>query len=703
MVRRHNPFAIMMHLTRRRDSALFCAICIVMMTACLAQAQEPAHPKAPPERTYSNTPFVHHIVLLDADGAPIRAPKPGEDPSTVSSKPVSWAQTCGKCHSDYDQMQHGWHTNFADADAPIGRNGQPWILTDVQTRTQIPVSYRGWKGTWHPYEIGINDFNFARLFGSHHTGGGALATSKDVRFKASGPLENDCLICHTSDGRYDAAARAEQITRDENFKYAPTLAAFLGDVRGTASKLRDTFDPNGPDARRAPKVTYDPRRFDSTGEVTINLTSRIPNSRCYFCHTNIDVGQTRAASAEAQSDTALEMRFQHDGDIHLAKGMLCVDCHRNGVDHMMARGYEGEYADRVKAQGAGKADETITTLSCKGCHYGTERMEGGRLAAPRPIHWGLPTIHFDKLSCTACHSGPRPASATSLVQTSMSHELGIPRRHTDDAAAPEIQEPVFLRDPRTGKITPNRVIYPAFWGRMVDGKITPIRPEIVLAAGTSAIFGPKPPMHSILKMTALTDEQVMQVLEKLASAKPVKIKPADVIMARVQSPATAPTSAPASAPSKSKTAAESTLATTETSATGEPVYVTGGKAYKRSGDGKKLESFDDPAAAPYAWPLAHNVRSAQQALGARGCTECHSGGAPVFEGNVDSAALLSNASFSTPMFQVRGDSIGAMRAFGLTYPLRPVLIFIGYACAIILALLLLTYATWAVASLARRA
>jgi hypothetical protein len=97
------------------------------------------------------------------------------------------------------------------------------------------------------------------------------------------------------------------------------------------------------------------------------------------------------------------------------------------------------------------------------------------------------------------------------------------------------------------------------------------------------------------------------------------------------------------------------------------------------------------------------VRSAQQALGARGCTECHSGGAPVFEGNVDSAALLSNASFSTPMFQVRGDSIGAMRAFGLTYPLRPVLIFIGYACAIILALLLLTYATWAVASLARRA
>jgi len=35
----------------------------------------------------------------------------------------------------------------------------------VQTRTQLPLSYRGWKGTFHPYDVGLNDFNFARLFG----------------------------------------------------------------------------------------------------------------------------------------------------------------------------------------------------------------------------------------------------------------------------------------------------------------------------------------------------------------------------------------------------------------------------------------------------------------------------------------------------------------------------------------------------------
>src|SRR5215212_7746629 len=172
----------------------------VLLFAQDAATSEPAATKAPPERTYSNSPFVHRIVLLDEDGAVIKAPKQGEEPNT---KPVSLAKTCGKCHSDYDVMQRGWHFNFADRGVNPGRPGEPWILTDVQTRTQLPLSYRGWKGTFHPHDVGINDFNFARLFGRHLPGGGVLQTSGDLRFKMSGPLENDCLICHSSDSRYD--------------------------------------------------------------------------------------------------------------------------------------------------------------------------------------------------------------------------------------------------------------------------------------------------------------------------------------------------------------------------------------------------------------------------------------------------------------------------------------------------------------------
>ena len=240
--------------------------------------------KLPPERTYSKAPYVHNIPLLDAEGNVIRSPKP-DDPADAKVGVFSYATTCGKCHSDLPTMVQGWHFNFSDPKAPHGRPGEPWILTDLQTRTQIPLSYRQWKGTFHPYDVGLNDFNFAKLFGRHHPGGGALATSKDLRFKMSGNLQVDCLICHTSDDSYDPVIRATAISEDQNFQQAQILAAYIGNVTGQASRLKDNFDPAGRDARRAPKVTYDADRFDARDRVRFNVTNDIPNDRCYTCHT----------------------------------------------------------------------------------------------------------------------------------------------------------------------------------------------------------------------------------------------------------------------------------------------------------------------------------------------------------------------------------------------------------------------------------
>src|SRR5439155_1465842 len=94
-----------------------------------------------------------------------------------------------------------------------------------------------------------------------------------------------------------------------------------------------------------------------------------------------------------------------------------------------------------------------------------------------------------------------------------------------------------------------------------------------------------------------------------------------------------------------------------------------------------------PAAAQYAWALAHDVRGAQQALGARGCVECHARGAPIFDGAVSLAsALTGDAIPSMPMHEMRHDSMGALRAFAATYPLRWVLIVNGYLSATVLAL-----------------
>jgi hypothetical protein len=122
----------------------------------------------------------------------------------------------------------------------------------------------------------------------------------------------------------------------ENFMWAPTAATLLGRVQGEAIKLKDNWDPADPDARPPPKVFYRADRFDVQNNVVFQVTRRVPNDRCYYCHTNVDAGRGDAGQ------TSLESRWNHDRDIHLIKGMLCSDCHRNGVDHMTVRGYEGE-------------------------------------------------------------------------------------------------------------------------------------------------------------------------------------------------------------------------------------------------------------------------------------------------------------------------------------------------------------------------
>lgn len=657
--------------------------------------------KLPPEKTYSNAPFLHRIYIRDDSGNPLNAPK--ADPKAAAEerlKPLSTAETCGKCHA-YAEMSGGWHFNAYDKAIPAGRPGEPWLLTDVQTRTQLPLSYRKWPGTYHPYELGINDYNFLKMFGRHLPGGGAFEHSKDHRFKMSGKFEIDCLICHNTTQAYDHVERAKQIAEAENFKYVPTVAALLGKPQGRdAGKLKDTWDPTDPDAPALPKVNYRADRFDTENFVTFQVSRRVANERCYFCHTTLDAGQRE------HGNKALEARFRHDRDIHMAKGMLCVDCHRNGTNHMITRGYEGENRDRLPEH----QDPTIVTLSCRGCHYGeAEQHElGGRSAAPRPVHKGLPTLHFDKITCTTCHSGPLPGEETTYLQTSLNHRLGLPRHHHGDDMAPQIQQPVFLYD-RDGRIAPHKLVYPAFWARLNGNQITPIQPTDVLAAGTGSVFGTKPGPLEDPPFQTLTKEQILQVLEKLATAKaPTKVQPAAQVMGAeppahkpAKPTATAPASVPASAPTTAATAPAATQPAVPPQFTGEPIYITGGKAYKRGGkDNKELVAFDHDAAKPYSWAIGHNVRSAQQALGAiKGCVDCHAFGAPVFESKVESDALLASATTTAKMHQMRGEGLGALAAFAATYPMRPILVGTGYICAVLLALLLLTYATRAIGAI----
>jgi len=580
-------------------AAALAAAVVVCVGACLALAAKKPRKIIVPHPDGSRTPPVHLMQLFDHDGELIDVAK---DPS---GQPFSARVTCNKCH-EYENINDGWHFNAAETNIAPGRNGEPWILTDRSTGTQIPLSSRKWPGTFRPEEMKISRWRFTQIFGRQMPGGGigeAESEGDIFRSDQSGPLEINCLGCHSAHGDQDQSAWAVNVGR-YNYKWAAVAASGLARVTGDVS----TFPPDAedvgvrdPDHReyRYMQVKYDAGRFDGDKKVFIDLRRDPPAGRCYFCHSTTWTGE----------------------------------------DHIV-RGYEGE-----KSPG-----KTITTLTCRGCHIGdgSGQAKGlpGRLGAPQPRHAGLPTTHLKKLSCTACHSGPWPGRRAGRVRTSRSHGLGIHGPHTADPVLPYIASPVFMKG-HDGKIAPHHALWPAYWGRLKGEKVRPIPIAEVAEAGEDILpeqkKGPKPK-----KYDPPTPDQIAATLAKLAED--------------------------AEAP--------------------EPVYISGGKLYRRGGDGK-LTGSDHAAAKPYAWPFAHGVRPAGQSLGAMdpsGCSDCHGTDSPIFFGEVLAEAPAPvGAAQVKKMYELLGEDGTHWRLFAMSFVFRPMLKIVAFACAALILAIIALY------------
>jgi hypothetical protein len=531
---------------------------------CLLQAQQP---KLGDNSAGSRGQPAHIIPLRDPEGDTIQ-------PGDRRALPFSVSQTCGvDCH-DVAAIGRGWHFNATaalanGASAPAGRNGQPWLLVDRQTATQIPLSYRAWPGTYRPQQVGMSEREFAIHFGGR-TAGGLGPEEHDseadrARWLVSGTLEANCLVCHDASAAYDQAEYANQVAK-QNFRYAPAAASGLGLVTGSSAQMPDLFDyllPNSvEDSLQAqiPKVEYAPANFLPSGKVAFDIVRDTKASQCYYCHTNTDVAFTGAA------------RWKGHEDIHLARGIGCNQCHRHGLDHMVVRGYEG---------GASAA------LTCEGCH-----AAGNAMGAPHPQHEGIPPLHFAKMTCTACHSGPLPEQSTRQFKNGMTHGLGEFNVNKASEALPHLYYPVFARN-EEGKLAPNRLVWPAFWGRLQNGAVKPLHPDEVkkvLAKGKLAA-----PLTADGSWLNADDHWVEQVLHLLDEEAPSQ---------------------------------------------GPAVYIAGGKLHRL--DGGRLRAEDHAQAQPYLWPIAHDVRPATQALGAKGCQDCHSTEAAIFFGKVSIDSPLAS-------------------------------------------------------------
>lgn len=357
-------------------------------------------------------------------------------------------------------------------------------------------------------------------------------------------------------------------------------------------------------------------------------------SRCYYCHTNIDVEETG------------DERWKATEDVHLARGITCIECHPNGVDHIMVRGYEGEPA-------AAK-DAFAASHSCRGCHMGSgndPNREHGLLGAPYPRHAGIPPIHFDKLTCTACHSGPRPGLDTRRLKNGMTHGLGEHNVNKAADALPHIYYPVFAQE--DGKIAPYRLIWPAFWGTLRPRSAEPLNPEEVKRILRKAKLTHEPSADGNWhKIDQAWVEQALREIGKESGRQQV-------------------------------------------------VYVAGGKLYRLNGAGG-LVSEDHASAQPYLWPLAHDVRPASQALGARGCNDCHSTESAIFFGNVSvDSPLGAQPGWRMNRFEKNLD-IAYQKRLAQTWVYRPWLKTVGLVAAAILLLLISGYLMKALERLAAK-
>ncbi len=364
----------------------------------------------------------------------------------------------------------------------------------------------------------------------------------------------------------------------------------------------------------------------------LNIVRTPGTDQCYSCHT-------------AQADIDRGGFWQLDRDVHLRAGFTCANCHRNGIDHATVRGYEKE--------GQEKNDASVASLSCAGCHMGVDgaksapAKQGGRMGAPRPEHRGIPAVHFERLSCTTCHAGPWP-DQIQRVQTAFAHALGYSLPNREAGALPSIIQPVFLKSGE--KITPHRMMWPNFWGRLVGKDVKPILPQDVKDAAEDAL--PEVRERTAATSKPLTDEQITKVLTALTDAK----KPA-------------------------------------------PVYISGGKLYRLNG--KQLTSEEHPAAQPYAWPMAHDVRPAKQALGARGCGDCHATDSPIYFANVTPPGPATGGQ-AKAMHQLRGEDRLLPYLFAESFMFRPMLKCISFTCSALLAAVLALYAFKGLATLLAR-
>ncbi|MGC9053567.1 MAG: hypothetical protein ACP5KS_06745, partial [Candidatus Hydrogenedens sp.] len=312
---------------------LFLTVLIILISCYITRVNYQYEERIPPIKRdlVTQSGVCPPFYLYDEDGNLI-------DPvhNINTDKPYSTKQTCGKCHN-YDKITKGFHF----------QQGRDENVTDKLAERYQWVLYPGlYGGNWcspaplYNYlskkenttdtEMDMTSFTiFANGCGTCHPGGGPFEYDRTGNrydkymnkanyedgginnydgdyyksfWKKSGVAEADCNMCHLPE--YDYKERNENLLK-WNFKWMATIGSGLAKINGS---IKDNEEIN---------IQYDISKFDKDGKVSLHLVREPRVENCLNCHSKPQ-WKKRGAS------------FSPLTDVHIAKGLKCVDCHPAG-------------------------------------------------------------------------------------------------------------------------------------------------------------------------------------------------------------------------------------------------------------------------------------------------------------------------------------------------------------------------------------
>src|SRR4030043_2356973 len=337
-----------------------------------------------------------------------------------AEKPYSPKQTCGKCH-DYEKITEGFHFQQGKDEIATGTLAEryQWVSNPGNYGgnwcSPAPLyNYLSLKTNSSAKEMDMTSFTFiTNGCATCHPGGGPLEYDREgfrydkhmdelgftaggtnnfdgdyfqAHWNRAGVIEADCNLCHLPE--YDYKSRNDHLARF-NFKWMATVGSGLAAVEGS---IKDTVDV---------KVKYNLAKFGPDGKVSMHLVREPRNETCLNCHSKPQ-WKKRGSS------------FNEFTDVHIAKGLKCVDCHVAGSmasDPRITGKEVHHFGKGDDPSGWVRNDLDNTLRTCNDCHT------TGYLSAPFAKHTWLPDLHLDKLSCQACHIPERKVKSA-LVQVS---------------------------------------------------------------------------------------------------------------------------------------------------------------------------------------------------------------------------------------------------------------------------------------------